>query len=115
MPKTHKDIVVDETIAESIIFKTDDNEIVVFGLDELIIAASSTKLLCVDGTFSRCPKTHYQLLTCHAVCHDGFSFPFALALLPDKKYTSYQTVFNAIDDKSSTLCNRPFFSYRKTY
>ena len=110
VPKTHKDIVVDETIAESIIFKTDDNGIIVFGLDELIIAASSTKLLCVDGTFSRCPKTHYQLLTCHAVCHDGFSFPFALALLPDKKSTSYQTVFNAIDDKSSTLCNRPIFS-----
>ena len=99
-------------MTESIIFKTDDNGIIVFGSDELVVAASATKLLCVDGTFSRCPKTHYQLLTCHAVCHDGFSFPFSFALLPDKKSTSYQTVFDAIDIKSTTLCNRPVFSRR---
>ena len=47
--------------------------------------ASATNLVCVDGTFSRCPQTHYQLVTCHAVCHDGFSFPFVHALLPNKK------------------------------
>ena len=51
MPKTHKDVVIDETIVESIIFKTDDNGIIDFCLDELIVSTSSTKLLCVVGTF----------------------------------------------------------------
>ena len=110
VPKTYKDIVIDAVAAESIVFKTDDNGIIVFGTDELIVAASATKLLCVDGTFSRCPKTHYQLLTCHAVCHDGFSFLFAFALLPDKKSASYQSVFDEIDNKSTTLCGRAVFS-----
>ena len=110
VPKTHRDIVFDETSTESIVFKSDDNAIIVFTSDELIVAASSTKFVCVDGTFGRCPRTHYQLLTCHSVCHDGFSFPFAFALLPNKKATSYQTVFNEIDMKALSLCNRPVFS-----
>ena len=67
VPKTYREIVLDETSTESIIFRTDDNGVIVFSSDELIIAASTTKLVCVDGTFSRCPKTHYQLLTCHSV------------------------------------------------
>ena len=85
VPKTYREIVFDETSNESIIFKTDDNAIIVFGSVELIVAASTTKFICADGTFGRCPKTHYQLITCHSMCHDGFSFPFAFALLQNKK------------------------------
>ena len=46
--KDDKGIVIDETVAESIILNMDDNRIIVFCLAELIISESSKKLLCVD-------------------------------------------------------------------
>ena len=51
VPKTYRDIVFNETSTESIVFKTDDNAIIILSSDELIVAASSTKFVCVDGTF----------------------------------------------------------------
>ena len=63
----------------------------------MVHVAASASFICVDGTFSRCHPTHYQLVTFHAVCWNGFSFPFAHALLLDKKSATYSTLFTGID------------------
>ena len=110
VPKTAKDINIDDVSPDGLIFRSRDNEIIVFGANDLVVAATSVSLICVDGTFSRCPRTHFQLLTCHAVCPDGFSFPFVFALLPDKKSETYSTVFTEVDRKADLLCGKAVFS-----
>ena len=110
VPKSCNDINPDDLPKDDIIFRSPDNTIMVFGSSELLISATSTTRVCIDGTFSRCPKTHYQLLTCHAVCSDGFAFPFAFALLANKRSTTYSTVFNEVDRKASLLCGKAVFS-----
>lgn len=110
VPKSFKDIDPDDLKKDTMIFRSHDNAVMVFGSSELLTAATSTTRVCIDGTFSRCPKTHFQLLTCHAVCSDGFAFPFAFALLTNKKAATYLTVFNEIDRKAVLLCGNPVFS-----
>ena len=110
VPKSFKDIDPDDLKKDTMIFRSHDNAVMVFGSSELLTAATSTTRVCIDGTFSRCPKTHFQLLTCHAVCSDGFAFPFAFALLTNKKAATYLTVFNEIDRKAVLRCGNPVFS-----
>ena len=76
----------------------------------MLRCASSVSFISVDGTFSRCPTTHYQLVTCHAVCQNGFSFPFAFCLLPDKKASTYTTLFSSVDSISSERFGANVFS-----
>ena len=110
VPKSCKDIILDDSQKRDLMFQSSDNEIMIFGSGELLIHATTTNRICIDGTFSRCPKTHYQLLTCHAVCPDGFAFPFAFALLKNKKAETYSTVFNEVDRKATSLCGKVEFS-----
>ena len=110
VPKSCKDIILDDAKKRDLMFQSSDNEIMIFGSGELLIHATSTTRICIDGTFSRCPKTHDQLLTCHAVCPDGFAFPFAFALLKNKKAETYSTVFNEVDRTATSLCGRVVFS-----
>ena len=110
VPKSCKDTILDDAQKRDLMFQSSDNEIMIFGSRELPIHATSTTRICIDGTFSRCPKTHYQLLTCHAVCPDGFAFPFPFALLKNKKVETYSAVFNEVDRKATSLCGKVVFS-----
>ena len=92
-PKTASEIIFNEQIVPFVLFHSQANEIIIFGDIDIVHAAASVSFISVDGTFSRCPQTHYQLVTCHAVCWNGFSFPFVFALLPDKKI---RFVFSAL-------------------
>ena len=56
------------------------------------------------------PSDDYQLVTCHAVCWSGFSFPFVFALLPDKKSATYSTLFTTIDSIARQKFNVNVFS-----
>ena len=87
------EIIFSEQITPFVLFRSQANEIIIFGDIDIVHGAASVSFVCVDGTFSRCPQTHYQLVTCHAVCWNGFSFPFVFALLPDKKI---RYVFSAL-------------------
>ena len=76
----------------------------------MVANATHASHISIDGTFSRCPNTHFQLLTCHAVCWSGYSFPFAFALLPNKRRTTYEKTFNEIDAAAMRTCHRPVFN-----
>ena len=108
-PKTPTDISFDDATMDAVLFHTADNSVIVFGSSQMVGNASATTLVCVDGTFSRCPRTHYQLVTCHAVCQDGFSFPFVHALLTNKKTATYVLLFQTIDEISTRCCGRNVF------
>ena len=64
----------------------------------------------IDGTFGKCPSTYFQLVTCHAVCWNAYSFPFAFALLQNKSHASYEKVFAEIDAAAMRTCQRPVFN-----
>lgn len=81
-PKTASDIVFDEDLSRFVLFHSQENEMIIFGDRDMVHCAASVEFISVDGTFCRCPVSHYQLVTCHAVCSSGFSFSFAFGLLP---------------------------------
>ena len=56
VPKSCKDIILDDAQKRDLMFQSSDNEIKIFGSGELLIHATSTNRICIDGTFSRCPK-----------------------------------------------------------
>ena len=91
IPKTASDIVFNDGISNFVLFHTQENDIIIFGDLDMVRCASSVAFISIDGTFSRCPVTHTQLVTCHAVCPTGFSFPFVFGLLQDKKASTYTT------------------------
>ena len=103
-PKTPADIVFDDDIKDTVLFHTDNNDIIIFGSGEMVKNATAAQMICIDGTFSRCPATHFQLVTFHAVCTDGVSFTFAFALLPNKKSTSYVKAFGELDNVATREC-----------
>ena len=109
-PKTASEIIFNEQIVPFVLFHSQANEIIIFGDIDIVHAAASVSFICVDGTFSRCPRTHYQLVTCHAVCWNGFSFPFVFALLPDKKSATYSALFTSIDSITRQKFNMNVFS-----
>ena len=74
--------------------------------------ATAVQMISIDGTFSRCPSTHFQLVTFHAICNDGVSFTFAFALLPNKKTSSYVKVFGELDNISFRECGTRVFGRR---
>ena len=65
--------------------------------------------ICVDGTLRAAPTTHYQLLTFHAICSNGASFPIIHALMPNKRYESYLVVLEQIEARARALNVRPVF------
>ena len=108
-PKTPSETVFDDNTKAVVLFHTDDKSIIIFGSAEMVRNATATTMIFVDGTFSRCPTTHFQLVTFHAVCGDGFSFSFAFALLPDKKSSSYLRAFNELDNIAMREFGRRLF------
>ena len=111
-PKTASEIILNEETTPFVLYHSQANEVVIFGDGDMVHAVASVFFICVDGTFSRCPRTHYQLVTCHAVCWSGFSFPFMFALLPDKKI---RYVFNTLhvdrfDCTTKIQCQRLFLN-----
>ena len=111
-PKTPADIVFDDDIKDTVLFHTVDNDIIIFGSCEMVKNASAVQMISIDGTFSRCPVTHFQLLTFHGVCNDGVSFPFAFALLQNKKSSSYVKTFCELDKVATKECGRSVFGRR---
>ena len=59
--KTASDIVFDGELSRFVLFHSQENSIVIFGDPDMVRCASSVTFISVDGTFSRCPATHYQL------------------------------------------------------
>ena len=97
-PKTPAEIVFDDDVKDTVLFHTDDNSIIIFGSVEMVKNATAAQMIFIDGTFSRCPVTHFHLVTFHAACNDGFSFPFVFALLPNKKASSCVKAFSELDN-----------------
>jgi len=54
----------------------------------------------VDGSFYVYPLLYTQLVAIHGITRDGWTFPLVCALLPDKKWESYQYVFEEIRNKT---------------
>ena len=88
-PMSPMDITFDDESARFVLYKSVNNDVIIFGDVAMIENATHVSHISIDGTFSRCPKTHFQLLTCHAVCWNGYAFPFAFALLPNKRHTQH--------------------------
>ena len=97
MPKNAADIIFDEQMTPFILFHTGENDVVIFGDVDMVQAATNVSFTCVDGTFGRFLQPHRQLVTCHGVCWNGFSFTFAFALLPDEMSATYSTLFTTVD------------------
>ena len=112
LQKTPADIVFDDVIKDTVLFHTANNDIIIFGSSEMVKNASAVQMISIDGTFSRCPETHFQLVTSHAVCNDGVSFPFAFALLPNKKSSNYVKTFCELDNVATKECGRRVFGRR---
>ena len=41
---------------------------------------------------------------------EGYSFPFAFALLPNKSHASYKKTLDEIDAAAMRVCHRPVFN-----
>ena len=80
-----------------------DKTIIVFCREWGVRVASAVKRICVDGTFRSAPKTHYQLLTFHALCSNGSSFLIVHSLMSDKRYESYLVVLRQIEAKAQAV------------
>ena len=58
---------------------------------------------CASTERSGLPQTHFQLVTFHAVCTNGASFPVVYALVSDKSYATYKTVLDAVQHRADTM------------
>ena len=102
-PRCLDEIVVSPRLAENAIYIKRDKSITVLARDWSMRLASATQRMCVDGTFRSVPRTHYQLLTFHAVCTNGVSFPVIYALVTNKNYVTYKKVLAAIQRHADEL------------
>ena len=109
-PRVPTDIVFDDESSAFVLYRTANNDDIVFGDVSLVTNATHASHISIDGTFGKCPNTHFQLLTCHAVCWNGHSFPFAFALLPNKSHSSYEKAFDEIDAAAMRTCHRQVFN-----
>jgi hypothetical protein len=68
--------------------------------DKLKKNMGTCKHFYMDGTFKICPKSFYQLYTIHAEIGSNQDYlniiPIIYALLPDKKITTYELLFELI-------------------
>ena len=67
VPKTPADIVFDDSVKDTVLFNTDNDDVIIFGTREMVKNATAVQMISIDGTFSRCPSTHFQLVTFHDV------------------------------------------------
>ncbi|KAH9644537.1 hypothetical protein HF086_002338 [Spodoptera exigua] len=74
--------------------------ILIFADNELKKYMATCKKFYMDGTFKVCPKPFYQLYTIHAELGSSQEYlnviPVIYALLPDKKMSTYELLFQII-------------------
>ena len=86
-PTSPMDITFDDESARFLLYKSVNNGVIVFGDIATIENATHVSHVSIDGTFSRCPKNTTPTAGVPAVCWNGHAFPFAFALLPNKRHT----------------------------
>ena len=111
-PRTPNEIETFPFLEKNAIYINNNRSIIVFGRDWGVRVASTVRRICVDGTFRAAPATHYQLLTFHAICSNGSSFPVLHALMTNKRYESYLVVLEQIEARARALNVRPVFRRR---
>ena len=60
-PKFASDIVLNEQTSPFVLFHTPTNETIIFGVIDMVRAATTVSFIRVDGTFSRCPRHIFSL------------------------------------------------------
>ena len=108
-PRTPSEIETFAFLEQNAIYIHHDKSIIVFARDWSIRVASTVRRICVDGTFRAAPMTHYQLLTFHALCSNGSSFPIIHALMSNKRSESYLIVLQQIERRARAMNLRPVF------
>ena len=108
-PRAPADIEMFPFLEQNTIYIHHDKSIIVFARDWSIRVASTVRRICVDGTFRAAPATHYQLLTFHALCSNGSSFPIIHALMSNKRSESYLVVLQQIERRARTMNIRSVF------
>ncbi|CAF1327132.1 unnamed protein product [Rotaria sordida] len=64
----------------------------------------SSKLICIDGTFSICPRKHKQLLIIQTIDQEMYdATPVLYALLNDKKVYTYTLLFRALKNTAKQM------------
>ena len=109
-PRTPAEIESFPFLERNAIYIHPDKSIIIFARDWSLRVASTVRRICVDGTFRAAPTTHYQLLTFHALCSNGSSFPIIHALMTNKRCDSYLVVLQQIERRAEEMNIRPVFS-----
>ena len=91
-PFTKKDdIIFPQEMMPYVLHSSPDNNLIIIGDTQLIKLACSMKVILIDGTFSRCPVTHSQLVTLHAMTSSPIvTFPFMYILMSGKSTDDYK-------------------------
>ena len=108
-PRTPAEIDVTPFIAQNTIYIPQSKSVFVLCRDWGMRVAATVRWMCVDGTFRAAPKTHYQLLTFHAICANGSSFPIIHVLMCDKSFRSYRLVLRKIEERARAMGLGPVF------
>ena len=108
-PRTPAEIETFPFLEQNAIYIHPDKSIIIFARDWSLRVASTVRRICVDGTFRAAPVTHYQLLTFHALCSNGSSFPIIHALMANKRCESYLVVLQQIEQRARAMNLRPVF------
>jgi hypothetical protein len=81
----------------------DQDRIIGIASPEMVEKLADVKHFFIDGTFSVCPKSYYQLISIHGIVDYINDVPCTVALMyiifPDKKKASYRKVMNLIQQK----------------
>ena len=109
-PRTPAEIESFPFLERNAIYIHPDKSIIIFARDWSLRVASTVRRICVDGTFRAAPTTHFQLLTFHALCSNGSSFPIIIhALMANKRCDSYIVVLHQIERRAKEMNIRPVF------
>ena len=108
-PRTPAEIESFPFLERNAIYIHPDKSIIIFARDWSLRVASTVRRICVDGTFRAAPTTHFQLLTFHALCSNGSSFPIIHALMANKRCDSYIVVLHQIERRAKEMNIRPVF------
>ena len=109
-PKTPADIVFDDSIKDTVLFHTDNNDIIL-GSGEMIEKATAVQTICMAGCSVGVLK---HTSTCHVprCCNNGVSLAFAFALLSNKKSSIYVKAFNDLDNFTTWEMERVCLEWR---
>ena len=91
------EIKLNEKICSVLLYSNKSHTEMIFADFKFLELALQAKTIACDGTFSRCPITHYQLITFHIVTESHFSIPFLFILLNSKAAAIYSEIISKID------------------